>query len=76
MAGTISRIAVLIFFYLIKYSQAEDFFYEFFHQDHGDQARNIVVLGPDRPDQQIESLLSMPEFNTKVTYIQGDPLKD
>jgi hypothetical protein len=65
ITGTLSDIA------------AYDFLHEYFHPDHGAQARHGVLLGNMPPDSFMESaVLKNPEFGRNVIYVQGDPQKE
>lgn len=53
---------------------AENFFKELFHPDHGTQTKHAVLLVPNRPNPLLEALIRLPEYESNVIYIQGDPL--
>lgn len=45
-----------------------------FHPDHGTQERHAVILQPHDPSQQMELFLNNPEFEQRITYINGNPM--
>lgn len=48
---------------------------ECFHSDHGKQETEIVILRDREPDEKINALLKKPEYDQKLIYIRGNPLK-
>ncbi|CAD8157114.1 unnamed protein product [Paramecium pentaurelia] len=59
----------------ISLNAAENFFKELFHEDHGLAQKHAIILCPQRPDVNLESLIQQPEYSN-VIYIQGDPHLD
>ena len=54
----------------------EDFLEEFFHEDHGNAPKHCVILGVNRPDSDLESVIRKPKYDKKVFFIQGNPLDE
>jgi hypothetical protein len=54
-------------------SLVEAFLEEFFHEDHGLNAKHLAMLVPGEPDNEWKSLLLNYSNNERVTYIRGDP---
>ena len=53
----------------------ETFLSECFHSDHGRQETEIVILRDCEPSDKINQLLKKPEYEHKLIYIRGNPLK-
>ena len=45
---------------------------ELFHEDHGNQATNAVIMQQDDPKSEME--LFMQKYNVFLTYLAGNPL--
>jgi hypothetical protein len=50
------------------------FLQECFHQDHGFTETNLVIMRNKPPSDEMNSLLKMPAFASRVSYIQGNPI--
>ena len=50
------------------------FLKECFHSDHGEVETHVVIMRKSPPTEDINNILKLPEFDTKVTYLQGTPL--
>jgi hypothetical protein len=57
----------------VSVTAAKDFLYELYHPDHGKEIKHTVILLPQRPSEQMENLLYMPEYLSTVVYIEGSP---
>lgn len=55
-------------------SDAEYFFEQLFHPDHGETNLKVVFLMPDPPSPLIEGLLRRSKFKRRIKYIIGTPL--
>lgn len=53
----------------------ETFLSECFHSDHGRQETEIVILRDSEPDEKINAILKKPEYDQKLIYIKGSPLR-
>jgi hypothetical protein len=51
-----------------------DLLQEYFHPDHGENERHALILMPQRPDPNMKSMLQ--EYQNKLYYFEGDPLKE
>ncbi len=58
----------------ISYYSIYDLLKEYFHQDHGENEKHALILMPQRPDSNMKILLS--EYQNKLYYFEGDPLKE
>jgi hypothetical protein len=58
----------------ISISSMTDLLQEYFHPDHGKNERHALVLTPNKPDADMKSLLQ--EYQNKLYYFEGDPLKE
>jgi len=58
----------------ISYYSVYDLLREYFHPDHGENEKHALILMPQRPDANMKSLLS--EYQNKLYYFEGDPLKE
>jgi len=53
------------------------FLSEFYHQDHGEQRAKVVILMPEEPSSEIETMiLKDPEYDERVQYVKGNPIYD
>jgi len=50
------------------------FLTECYHSDHGVTEINVVILRRDEPNEELNAILKSPNFENKVTYIQGNPV--
>ena len=65
-------------FLLLGESQTDavtTFMNECFHTDHGKNETEIVILRESEPTVEINHILKMPQFEQKLIYIKGSPLK-
>ena len=53
----------------------ETFLSECFHSDHGKQETEIIMLRDSEPDEKTNEILKKPEYDQKLTYIKGSPLR-
>ena len=53
----------------------ETFLSECFHSDHGRNETEIVILRDCEPNESISELLKKPEYDQKLIYIRGSPLR-
>ena len=53
----------------------EKFLSECFHSDHGRNETEIVILKDSEPNEKISELLKKPEYDQKLIYIRGSPLR-
>ena len=51
------------------------FFTEYFHSDHGQSETDIVLCQDRDPTPEISLIIKSPQFDSKITYIKGDPLQ-
>ncbi len=58
----------------ISYYSVYDLLREYFHPDHGENEKHALILMPQRPDPNMKSLLA--EYQNKLYYFEGDPLKE
>ena len=53
------------------------FLSEFYHEDHGEQTAHVVILMPDEPSSDIETMiLNDPDYDERVQYVKGNPIND
>jgi hypothetical protein len=50
------------------------FLQEFFHQDHGFTQMNLVIMRNNPPSEEMNALLKQPQFASRASYIQGNPI--
>jgi len=50
------------------------FLKECFHSDHGMQEMDIVIMRTSPPSDELSQILKMPKFETRVHFLQGNPL--
>ena len=58
----------------IELDAFKNFCKEYFHKDHGDGYRHIVILVNKAPNKSMEFFLNQKENNKFITYLQGDPM--
>ena len=58
----------------IELESLKNFCKEYFHKDHGDGYRHIVILINKAPNKSMENFLNKEENNKFITYLQGDPM--
>ena len=58
----------------VSYYSVFDLLREYFHPDHGENEKHALILMPQRPDSNMKSLLQ--EYQNKLYYFEGDPLKE
>jgi hypothetical protein len=58
----------------ISITSLKDLLQEYFHPDHNENERHALVLMPNQPDADMKSLLQ--EYQNKLYYFEGDPLKE
>ncbi|KRX03637.1 hypothetical protein PPERSA_04189 [Pseudocohnilembus persalinus] len=68
------RIPHLVLTGVISHTAALDFFSELFHEDHGQQKKNAVMLLPNQPDSQMQSLIT--NYQDDVIFLQGNNQKE
>ncbi|EGG15186.1 calcium-activated BK potassium channel [Cavenderia fasciculata] len=51
-----------------------DFLSEFYHQRNGKLKKEVVLLCPKAPDDQLKALLLHPFYKNRLIYLQGSPL--
>lgn len=49
----------------------KNFLGEYFHQDHGDSLKNLVILMPVQPDPNLEIWLQKETYSNEVTILEG-----
>jgi hypothetical protein len=49
----------------------KNFCAELFHQDHGNQDKNAVILQQNTPSAEMEMFLHTPQYELFLTYLQG-----
>lgn len=49
---------------------------ELFHQDHGNQDKNAVILQQGIPTAEMEIFLHNPQYELFLTFLQGNPMVD
>ena len=54
----------------------ENFFLELFHDDHGADQLEAVLLGEGRPNAAMQQVLKSQQFGQVVTYLEGSPLNE
>lgn len=54
----------------------KNFCAELFHQDHGNQDRNAIILQQTTPSAEMEIFLHSPQYELFLTYLQGNPMID
>jgi hypothetical protein len=50
------------------------FLTECFHSDHGITETNVVIMRNHPPSDELISLIKSPSFQSKVTYLEGNPM--
>lgn len=50
------------------------FLTECFHSDHGKTETDVVILRNSEPTKEIDQILKMPQFESKVIFIKGNPI--
>lgn len=55
-------------------SALKNFCEELFHPDHGTQEKHAVILQFCDPSNEMEMFFSEPDYEKKVTYINGNPM--
>ena len=58
----------------IELDPFKNFCKEYFHKDHGDGYRHIVILVNKPPNKSMEYFLGQKENNKFITYLQGDAM--
>lgn len=51
-----------------------DFLSELYHEDHGNEDMNVVVLSPEEPHLDMLLLLRQPHYDYNVMYLKGSAL--
>lgn len=49
---------------------------ELFHQDHGSQDKNAIIMRLTKPNTEMEIFLHNPKYELFLTYLQGSPMVD
>ena len=49
---------------------------ELFHIDHGKGEKNVVIIDPKMPSQEMKLFLHTGKFEVNLRYLQGDPMLD
>jgi hypothetical protein len=52
------------------------FLTECFHSDHGNQDIEVVILRDREPSDEVNNILNLPQFESRVIYVKGDPLNN
>ena len=60
----------------ITFDSLKSFCEEYFHDDHGQFYRHIVILRNKAPDKELELFLNEKDNKKFIFYLQGDPMKD
>ena len=60
----------------IQLESLKSFCQEYFHKDHGDNLRQIVILMNDPPTKSMEHFLNYKENSKLITYLQGKYTND
>jgi len=60
----------------IQLDSLKSFCQEYFHKDHGDNLRQIVILMDDPPTKSMEHFLNYKENSKLITYLQGKYTND
>ena len=60
----------------IQLESLKSFCQEYFHKDHGDNLRQIVILMNDPPTKSMEHFLNYRENSKLITYLQGKYTND
>ena len=60
----------------IKLESLKSFCQEYFHKDHGDNLRQIVILMNDPPSKSLEHFINYRENSKFITYLQGKYTED
>ncbi len=47
------------------------FLTECYHSDHGSNETNVVIMRNNQPSEEMKMVLKSPNFDSKVTYIEG-----
>jgi hypothetical protein len=50
------------------------FLTECYHSDHGITETNVVIMRNHSPNEELMSILKMSNFESKVTYLEGNPM--
>ena len=50
-----------------------NFVSEFFHEDHGNEGKQCVVLRDCIPSHSMQMVLNNPEYIKHVVYLEGNP---
>jgi hypothetical protein len=50
------------------------FFSELFHSDHGFSETNLVLMRPQQPSDDLNSVLKSQNFESRVSFIEGNPI--
>ena len=58
----------------IELDPFKNFCKEYFHKDHGDGYRHIVILVSKPPNKSMEYFLNQKDNNKFITYLQGDAM--
>ena len=58
----------------IDLSAFKNFCKEYFHKDHGDGYRHIVILINKPPNKRMEYFLNLKDNSKFIIYLQGDPM--
>jgi hypothetical protein len=54
----------------------KNFCNELFHEDHGIQDKNAVIIQETIPEAEMGHFLKQPKLEVNVTYLQGNPKRD
>lgn len=69
---TISKVPHVILIGSISSKAAQNFFIEYFCEDHGNETRHCLILKNQRPDRKLEMLIKSTEYVSNVFYFEGD----
>ena len=50
------------------------FLKECFHEDHGSNDPEVVIMRSQPPCDDIKNILKLPKYESKVYYLEGSPL--
>ena len=50
------------------------FFSELFHPDHGFSETHLVLMRPKKPNEELNLVLANSNYESRVTFIQGNPI--
>ncbi|CAD8072511.1 unnamed protein product [Paramecium primaurelia] len=60
----------------VSVAALRNFCSELFHQDHGSQDKNAIIMRLTKPNTEMEIFLHNPKYELFLTYLQGSPMVD